>query len=145
VRDPRVLGKSLRRGGSDERAERHRCHGRRGREGRRRRQTLLRGDAGTPSPDDAGQDGTVAFTSGTTPIFVYGSEFAGTNQANALVWDVGDDFDAILDDLRRKGVTFEHYDLPGLTLEATCMSPRTSKGCGSKTPTATSCTSTAAS
>jgi catechol 2,3-dioxygenase-like lactoylglutathione lyase family enzyme len=100
---------------------------------------------GLRAPDDAGQDGTVAFTSGTTPIFVYESEFAGTNQANALVWDVGDDFDAILDDLRRKGVTFEHYDLPGLTLEATCMSPRTSKGCGSKTPTATSCTSTAAS
>jgi catechol 2,3-dioxygenase-like lactoylglutathione lyase family enzyme len=75
------------------------------------------GTLGLRTPDDAGQDGTVAFTSGTTPIFVYESEFAGTNQANALVWDVGDDFDAILDHLRRKGVTFEHYDLPGLTLE----------------------------
>ena len=75
------------------------------------------GTLGLEASDDAGQDGTVAYKSGTTPIFVYESEFAGTNQANALAWSVGDDFDAILDDLRGKGVTFEHYDLPGLTLE----------------------------
>ncbi len=75
------------------------------------------GTLGLEAPDDAGQDGTVAYTSGTTPVFLYESEFAGTNQANALAWSVGDDFDAILDDLRGRGVTFEHYDLPGLTLE----------------------------
>lgn len=75
------------------------------------------GTLGLEAPDDAGQDGTVAYTGGTTRIFLYESEFAGTNQANALAWSVGDDFDAILDDLRGRGVTFEHYDLPGLTLE----------------------------
>jgi catechol 2,3-dioxygenase-like lactoylglutathione lyase family enzyme len=55
--------------------------------------------------------------SGATSITVYESEFAGTNKANALAWSVGDQFDAIVDDLRGHGVTFEHYDLPGLALE----------------------------
>jgi catechol 2,3-dioxygenase-like lactoylglutathione lyase family enzyme len=62
--------------------------------------------------------GMARYRSGSTPIFLYESEFAGTNQANALTWGVGSEFDAIVQDLRTKGVTFEHYDdLPGLTLE----------------------------
>jgi len=47
---------------------------------------------------------------GTTSLIVYVSEHAGTNQANAVVWGVGDQFDAIVADLQAKGVTFEHYD-----------------------------------
>jgi catechol 2,3-dioxygenase-like lactoylglutathione lyase family enzyme len=66
---------------------------------------------------DVQQEGILLYKSGTTPILVYESEFAGTNQANALAWSVGDEFDAIVEGLRAKGVTFEHYDLPGLTLE----------------------------
>jgi catechol 2,3-dioxygenase-like lactoylglutathione lyase family enzyme len=63
------------------------------------------------------QDGMAQFRSGSIPVNLYESEFAGTNKANALAWSVGDDFDAIIEDLRGRGVTFEHYDLPGLTLE----------------------------
>ena len=41
-----------------------------------------------------------------------------TNQATAASWAVGDDFDAIVDELRSKGVSFEHYDdLPDTTRE----------------------------
>ena len=68
-------------------------------------------------PNGFEQDGMAGFTSGTTPILLYESEFAGTNQANALAWSVGDDFDRTVDELRSRGVTFEHYELPGLTLE----------------------------
>jgi catechol-2,3-dioxygenase len=63
------------------------------------------------------QEGIVLYTSGNTPILVFESEYAGTNQANALAWSVGDEFDTIVEGLRANGVTFERYDLPGLTLE----------------------------
>jgi catechol 2,3-dioxygenase-like lactoylglutathione lyase family enzyme len=62
-------------------------------------------------------DGIVEFRSGRTPVTLYESEYAGTNQANALAWSVGDAFDEIVSALRDRGVTFERYDLPGLTLE----------------------------
>lgn len=57
----------------------------------------------------------LVFRTGNTNLVVYRSDFAGTNKANAVVWDVGGEIDAIADDLRRKGVTFEHYD--GMKLE----------------------------
>ena len=50
-------------------------------------------------------------------MLVYESEFAGTNQANALAWGVGVRFDEVMVSLGGKGATFEHYDLPGMTLE----------------------------
>src|SRR5215216_4964701 len=58
-----------------------------------------------------------AYRSGKTSLFVYESQFAGSNKATAATWNVGGDLDAIVDDLRRKGVTFEHYKLPGTKLE----------------------------
>jgi catechol 2,3-dioxygenase-like lactoylglutathione lyase family enzyme len=63
------------------------------------------------------QPGAVLYKSGNSVVVVYPSEFAGTNQATAASWAVGDDFDAIVEDLRSKGVTFEHYDLPDTTRE----------------------------
>lgn len=57
------------------------------------------------------------YSSGTTKVFVYQSEFAGTNQATGASWDV-DDVEAVATTLKEKGVTFEHYDnIPGVTLE----------------------------
>ena len=50
------------------------------------------------------------FKTGRTALVVYLSEFAGTNQANAVVWGVGDDIDAIVGRLREKGVRFERYE-----------------------------------
>ena len=57
---------------------------------------------------DLGQ--AVIYGSGSSATFVYASEFAGTNQATAATWGVGDEFDVIVQALRDKGVTFEHYD-----------------------------------
>jgi catechol 2,3-dioxygenase-like lactoylglutathione lyase family enzyme len=50
---------------------------------------------------------------GDTLINVYRSEFAGTNKATALTFDV-DDIEAEVRGLKDKGVFFEHYETPGL-------------------------------
>jgi catechol-2,3-dioxygenase len=61
-------------------------------------------------------DYAVVYKSADSMVQVYQSEFAGTNKATAATWDVPD-VQAIVDDLKSKGVSFEHYDMPGLTLE----------------------------
>ena len=63
-------------------------------------------------------EGSAIYTSGSTRLLVYESQYAGTNQATAATWAVGGELDAVIDELRGKGVTFEHYDdLPGTTRE----------------------------
>ena len=70
---------------------------------------------GLPEGADAGA---VVYQAGSSAMLVYQSAYAGTNQATAASWGVGDDFDAIVEDLRNKGVTFERYDdLPDTTRE----------------------------
>ena len=54
------------------------------------------------------------FRTGATALVVYKSDFAGTNQANAVVWGVGDEIEAIVENLKGKGVVFEHYEGMGL-------------------------------
>ena len=61
--------------------------------------------------------GTMYRCGGGSMIFVYPSEFAGTNKATAATWGVGDDFDKIVEELRSKGVTFDKFDVPGATWE----------------------------
>ena len=62
--------------------------------------------------------GGILYRSGNTVVLVYPSEYAGTNKATAASWAVGEDLDAIVEDLRAKGTTFERYDdLPGTTRE----------------------------
>ena len=51
--------------------------------------------------------------SGDTKLSVYKSEFAGTNKATLLTFDV-DDIDAEVRELKDKGISFEHYDVEGL-------------------------------
>lgn len=51
--------------------------------------------------------------SGDTLINVYRSEFAGTNKATALTFQV-DDVEKEVRELKEKGIFFEHYDLPDL-------------------------------
>ena len=58
----------------------------------------------------------IVLKSGETYVNVYHSEYAGTNKATAVTWQV-DDIAAEVADLRARGVTFEHYDMPGLALE----------------------------
>ncbi|MEO4000125.1 VOC family protein [Mesorhizobium sp. CAU 1732] len=51
----------------------------------------------------------LTFRTGRTKLNVYRSDAAGTNRANAVVWGVGDDVEAIVATLKAKGVVFEHY------------------------------------
>ena len=60
-------------------------------------------------------DEVAIYQSGNSSITVYRSAYAGTNKATSATWGVGDQFDAIVGDLKNKAVAFEHYDLPGLT------------------------------
>jgi catechol 2,3-dioxygenase-like lactoylglutathione lyase family enzyme len=66
----------------------------------------------TPSP----QSEVLNYKSGNSVFLVYRSQFAGTNKATAATW-ISDDVESVVRDLKAKGVTFEHYDLPGLTLK----------------------------
>lgn len=59
----------------------------------------------------------VMYGSGNSMVFVYESQFAGTNKATAVTWGVGADFDKIIDDLKGKGVSFEQYDMPNIKRE----------------------------
>ena len=53
------------------------------------------------------------FKSGNLGVFIYPSQYAGTNQATAASWMV-DDVEAETKALKDKGVSFEQYDdLPG--------------------------------
>jgi catechol 2,3-dioxygenase-like lactoylglutathione lyase family enzyme len=61
----------------------------------------------------------VTLESGGTSINLYKSEFAGTNKATALNFDV-DDIDREVGELKDRGVMFEHYDLPGLEPKGDC-------------------------
>ena len=56
----------------------------------------------------------VVFQSGKSRIFVYRSQFAGTNKATAFTWVVDNDIEGIVQSLKAKGVKFEHYDMPGM-------------------------------
>ena len=58
-----------------------------------------------------------SYRCGPTSLLVYRSKYAGTNQATAVTWLVGDEVDGIVRDLRGKGVRFEHYQLPGTKVE----------------------------
>jgi catechol 2,3-dioxygenase-like lactoylglutathione lyase family enzyme len=67
------------------------------------------------APVDAEGEEVIVYQSGTTKLNVYRSRYAGTNQATALTWVVGDELENIVGALKAKGVAFEHYDMPGMT------------------------------
>jgi catechol 2,3-dioxygenase-like lactoylglutathione lyase family enzyme len=58
--------------------------------------------------------GVAVYRSGASRIVVYQSEFAGTNKATSATWSVGAELEDIVRKLKAAGVSFEHYDLPGL-------------------------------
>jgi len=68
---------------------------------------------GLETKDEWGGEG-LTMKSGDTLINVYKSEFAGTNKATALTFEV-DDAEKEVRDLKEKGIFFEHYEMPGLT------------------------------
>ena len=69
------------------------------------------------TPLEAEEEDVLTYQSGTATVLVYVSQFAGTNQATACTWSVGDEFDNIMKALKAKGVVFEHYDMPGMKRE----------------------------
>ena len=66
-----------------------------------------------PTPDQ--EEGTLSYQTAKARIFVYPSQYAGTNQATAATFIVGDEIERTVDELKAKGVSFEHYDMPGMT------------------------------
>lgn len=57
------------------------------------------------------------FKSGSSTVEVYKSDFAGTNKATAMTWEVGDNLEEEVRNLRSKGVEFEHYSMPDMQLD----------------------------
>jgi len=60
--------------------------------------------------------GGVEYTTGGGRLFVYPAPTAGTGESTSAFFAV-EDVSATVAELKGKGVTFEHYDLPGSTLE----------------------------
>jgi catechol 2,3-dioxygenase-like lactoylglutathione lyase family enzyme len=59
--------------------------------------------------------GGALYKSGDSKFYVYESQFAGSNQATAASWQVDDNIEEIVEDLKAKGVEFEHFDdMPGV-------------------------------
>jgi catechol 2,3-dioxygenase-like lactoylglutathione lyase family enzyme len=65
-------------------------------------------------PTATQEKGVAGYRSGNSNVLVYESQYAGTNKATAVTWAV-EDLEGTIQDLKTKGVRFEHYDLPGTT------------------------------
>jgi catechol 2,3-dioxygenase-like lactoylglutathione lyase family enzyme len=64
---------------------------------------------------DADSPGGVTYKCGNGAIFVYESQYAGTNKATAVTFTATDDqFDREVDRLRHKGVNFITFDYEGM-------------------------------
>ena len=61
-------------------------------------------------------DDMIFLKSGDSVIKIYESEYAGTNKADAVTWQV-DNVGQEVEALRDKGVTFDHYEIPGMELD----------------------------
>jgi catechol 2,3-dioxygenase-like lactoylglutathione lyase family enzyme len=71
---------------------------------------------GLTQVDAEGQE-FIVFKSGNSTVNVYRSQYAGTNQATAVTWAVGEEMEEIVRALKAKGITFEHYDMPDMKRE----------------------------
>jgi catechol 2,3-dioxygenase-like lactoylglutathione lyase family enzyme len=65
---------------------------------------------------DAQEQEAVTYQAGAAKLLVYRSQFAGTNKATGVTWLLGSEVEEVVKGLRSKGVSFEHYQMPGLTL-----------------------------
>ena len=63
------------------------------------------------------QPDVLTYKSGKSTVMIYESQFAGTNKATAATGMIERDLDGVVADLKSRGVTFEHYDMPGVTRE----------------------------
>jgi catechol 2,3-dioxygenase-like lactoylglutathione lyase family enzyme len=65
--------------------------------------------------EHSAESGVLVSRSGSSLILIYKSEYAGTNKATVVTWVVGDDVQGVVQGLRSKGISFEHYDFPDTT------------------------------
>lgn len=66
---------------------------------------------------DAQEEEALTYQAGGTKLLVYRSQYAGSNKATATTWVVGNDMEKVVQSLKGKGVAFEHYNMPGMTLK----------------------------
>ena len=66
------------------------------------------------TPEMESDEGLVYKTAGGTTFFVYLTEFAGQAGHTIAQWHV-EDIETEVKDLQTKGLSFEHYDMPGVT------------------------------
>ncbi len=66
---------------------------------------------------DAQEEEALTYQAGRTKLLVYRSQYAGSNKATATTWMIGNELEQVVQTLRGKGVNFEHYDMPGMTLK----------------------------
>jgi predicted enzyme related to lactoylglutathione lyase len=66
----------------------------------------------TPVQED--EAGLIYTTAGGTSFFLYKTEFAGQAGHTIAQWHVAD-IEGEVRELKDNGITFEHYDLPGMT------------------------------
>lgn len=63
------------------------------------------------------REGVATYRTGGANLFVYESEYAGTNEATSATF-THEDVDAAVAELKSKGVAFEHYgEMPNLELK----------------------------
>jgi predicted enzyme related to lactoylglutathione lyase len=60
--------------------------------------------------------GGVIYECGGTEVFLYPTPNAGTSKASQAFWQVAD-VEAEVADLKSRGVKFEEYDMPGITMK----------------------------
>jgi predicted enzyme related to lactoylglutathione lyase len=78
-----------------------------------RARTFYEGTVGlTPKEEYAGG---VIYECGGTDVFMYPTPNAGTSRASQAFWQV-EDVEAEVAELKARGVTFEEYDMPGITM-----------------------------
>jgi len=65
-------------------------------------------------PEGPEQPGVLTYKSGGSRLFVYESPYAGTNKATSATWTFGEDVEGEVEALKKKGVRFEHYELPNM-------------------------------
>ena len=67
-----------------------------------------------PGPEQAG--GVTYHFGGDTACFLYPTPNAGTSQASQAFWQV-QDIEHEVAELKARGVKFEHYDMPGVSVD----------------------------
>jgi len=66
------------------------------------------------TPSDENPGGLIYTTEGGTTFFLYQTEYAGKAEHTIAQWHVGNVDDEVRQ-LKAKGLTFEHYDMPDVT------------------------------